>query len=276
VHVAPLARGEWPVETIAALARRRRVSFDGQGLSAVFRRSDRCASTTTSTGRSSATSGCSSSRTKKRRCSATPRRSAYGRCSSRMVRRGSTIYYGGKTEHVPARAVGTDPTGAGDRLRDRVHRCAQRKLLADERRSARHRRRCFDVGSMNVLVATSRARSPSISRPTRSSPGTATSRPRPRPCSTCPRDCSRSSGLDGGGCRRREAAAPRLARHRLDLARMRAAGSRPVARSQSPATIPTCSSTRDGTCFYVSRNGGVFWSALALELPEIERLELRS
>jgi hypothetical protein len=27
---------------------------------------------------------------------------------------------------------------------------------------------------------------------------------------------------------------------------------------------------------YVSRNGGVFWSALALELPEIARLELRS
>jgi hypothetical protein len=27
---------------------------------------------------------------------------------------------------------------------------------------------------------------------------------------------------------------------------------------------------------YVSRNGGVFWSALALELPEIERLQLRS
>ena len=27
---------------------------------------------------------------------------------------------------------------------------------------------------------------------------------------------------------------------------------------------------------YVSRNGGVFWSALALELPEIKRLELRS
>jgi hypothetical protein len=26
---------------------------------------------------------------------------------------------------------------------------------------------------------------------------------------------------------------------------------------------------------YVSRNGGVFWSALALELPEIERVELR-
>ena len=32
VHVAPLARGEFPLETLAALARRRRVSFDGQGL----------------------------------------------------------------------------------------------------------------------------------------------------------------------------------------------------------------------------------------------------
>lgn len=27
---------------------------------------------------------------------------------------------------------------------------------------------------------------------------------------------------------------------------------------------------------YVSHNGGVFWTALALELPEIERIELRS
>ncbi len=27
---------------------------------------------------------------------------------------------------------------------------------------------------------------------------------------------------------------------------------------------------------YVSRNGGLFWAALALELPEIEALELRS
>jgi 2-dehydro-3-deoxygluconokinase len=28
--------------------------------------------------------------------------------------RGSTIYYGGTSEHVPAHAIGTDPTGAGD------------------------------------------------------------------------------------------------------------------------------------------------------------------
>lgn len=32
VHVAPLLRSDFPVETLAAIARRRRVSFDGQGL----------------------------------------------------------------------------------------------------------------------------------------------------------------------------------------------------------------------------------------------------
>jgi sugar/nucleoside kinase (ribokinase family) len=32
VHVAPLSRAEWPAATVAALARRHRVSFDGQGL----------------------------------------------------------------------------------------------------------------------------------------------------------------------------------------------------------------------------------------------------
>ena len=32
IHIAPLSRGEWPVATVKALARRHRVSFDGQGL----------------------------------------------------------------------------------------------------------------------------------------------------------------------------------------------------------------------------------------------------
>ncbi|TMK68806.1 MAG: carbohydrate kinase family protein [Actinobacteria bacterium] len=32
VHVAPLLRGDFPAETLAALARGRRLSFDGQGL----------------------------------------------------------------------------------------------------------------------------------------------------------------------------------------------------------------------------------------------------
>jgi sugar/nucleoside kinase (ribokinase family) len=37
VHVAPLLRSEFPVETLAALARGRRLSFDGQGLVRVAR-----------------------------------------------------------------------------------------------------------------------------------------------------------------------------------------------------------------------------------------------
>src|SRR6185312_4472804 len=32
IHIAPLSRVEWPAETLAALARRYRVSYDGQGL----------------------------------------------------------------------------------------------------------------------------------------------------------------------------------------------------------------------------------------------------
>ena len=58
VHVAPLARHEFPLETIAALAKRRRVSFDGQGL--VARAGARAArsSTPTSTGSCCGTSGC--------------------------------------------------------------------------------------------------------------------------------------------------------------------------------------------------------------------------
>jgi sugar/nucleoside kinase (ribokinase family) len=113
VHVAPLARGEWPVETIAALARRRRVSFDGQGLVRrpeigplqldddfdreilrhiwVLKLADEEAE-------------------------------VLGDPAALGVRevllthgsRGSTIYYGGTSEHVPAHAIGTDPTGAGD------------------------------------------------------------------------------------------------------------------------------------------------------------------
>jgi sugar/nucleoside kinase (ribokinase family) len=113
VHVAPLARGEWPVETIAALARRRRVSFDGQGLVRVpeigpLRLDD------------------DFDREILRHIwvlkLADEEAEVLGDPAALGVRevllthgsRGSTIYYGGTSEHVPARAVGTDPTGAGD------------------------------------------------------------------------------------------------------------------------------------------------------------------
>ena len=113
VHVAPLARNEFPVETIAALARRRRVSFDGQGLVRVpelgpLRLDD------------------DFDREILRHIwvlkLAEEEAAVLGDPAALGVRevvvthgsRGSAIYYGGKTEYVPARPLATDPTGAGD------------------------------------------------------------------------------------------------------------------------------------------------------------------
>lgn len=113
VHLAPLARGEFPVETIAALARRRRVSFDGQGLVRVpeigpLRLDD------------------DFDREILRHIwvlkLADEEAEVLGDPAALGVRevlvthgsRGSTIYYGGTSEYVPAHLVGTDPTGAGD------------------------------------------------------------------------------------------------------------------------------------------------------------------
>ncbi|HEV7640263.1 MAG TPA: PfkB family carbohydrate kinase [Gaiellaceae bacterium] len=113
VHVAALARGEFPVETVAALARRRRVSLDGQGLVRVpevgpLRLDD------------------DFDREILRHIwvlkLAEEEAEVLGDPAALGVRevlvthgsRGSTIYHGGTSEHVPARPMGTDPTGAGD------------------------------------------------------------------------------------------------------------------------------------------------------------------
>jgi sugar/nucleoside kinase (ribokinase family) len=113
VHIAPLARGEFPVETIAALARRRRVSFDGQGLVRVpevgpLRLDD------------------DFDREILRHIwvlkLAEEEAEVLGDPAALGVRevvvthgsRGSTVYCGGKSEYVPANPVDTDPTGAGD------------------------------------------------------------------------------------------------------------------------------------------------------------------
>jgi len=112
-HVAPLARGEFPLETLAALARRCRVSLDGQGLVRaptlgplqldddfdrgllrhvwVLKLADEEAE-------------------------------ALGDPGALGVRevvvthgsRGATLYLRGRIEHVPARPVDGDPTGSGD------------------------------------------------------------------------------------------------------------------------------------------------------------------
>lgn len=112
-HIAPLARGEFPIETIAALARRRRISLDGQGLVRVpevgpLRLDD------------------DFDREILRHVwvlkLAEEEAEVVGDIAALGVRevlvthgsRGSTIHYGGRSEFVPARAVPADPTGAGD------------------------------------------------------------------------------------------------------------------------------------------------------------------
>lgn len=113
IHLAPLSRSDWPVATVKALARRSRVSFDGQGLVRkpqigpleldddfdreilryiwVLKLADEEAD-------------------------------VVGDVRSLGVRevvvthgsRGSTVYCGGEAEHVPAHPLDHDPTGAGD------------------------------------------------------------------------------------------------------------------------------------------------------------------
>jgi sugar/nucleoside kinase (ribokinase family) len=113
IHIAPLSRVEWPVETIAALARRCRVSFDGQGLTRVpelgplrldgdFDRDILRHLWVLKLAEEEA--------------------EVLGDPAALGVRevlvthgsRGSTIYYGGTSEVIPARAIDREPTGAGD------------------------------------------------------------------------------------------------------------------------------------------------------------------
>jgi sugar/nucleoside kinase (ribokinase family) len=113
VHVAPLVRGEWPLETVVALARKRRVSFDGQGLVRVPELGPL---------RLDADFDREILRHIWVLKLADEEAEILGDPAALGVRevlvthgsRGSTIYYGGKSEHVPAHPVGTDPTGAGD------------------------------------------------------------------------------------------------------------------------------------------------------------------
>jgi sugar/nucleoside kinase (ribokinase family) len=113
VHVAPLARGEWSTETVAALARRHRVSFDGQGLVRVpelgpLQLDD------------------DFDRDLLRHIwvlkLAEEEAEVLGDPLALGVRevvvthgsRGSTVYCGGRGEFVPAYGIDRDPTGAGD------------------------------------------------------------------------------------------------------------------------------------------------------------------
>ena len=112
-HVAPLARGEFPVATIAALARRCRVSLDGQGLV-----------------RAPAVGPLRLDDDFDREILrhvwvlklADEEAEVLGDPAALGVRevvvthgsRGATLYFGGSSEHMPAQPSANDPTGAGD------------------------------------------------------------------------------------------------------------------------------------------------------------------
>jgi sugar/nucleoside kinase (ribokinase family) len=113
VHVAPLSRSEWPTSTIAALARRHRVSFDGQGLVRapelgplrldddfdrdllrhvwVLKLADEEAEVV-----------------------GDPAKLGVREVLVTHGSKGSTVYCGGTREFISARAIDRDPTGAGD------------------------------------------------------------------------------------------------------------------------------------------------------------------
>src|SRR5262249_29869509 len=113
VHVAPLSRHEFPARTIAALARTHRVLIDGQGLVRVpeigpLRLDD------------------DFDRELLRHVwvlkVAEEEAEVLGDPTELGVRevlltqgsRGSTVYYGNRSEFIPAHALDVDPTGAGD------------------------------------------------------------------------------------------------------------------------------------------------------------------
>ena len=112
-HVAPLARHEFPVETIAALARRCRVSFDGQGLVRVPEVGPL---------RLDADFDPELLRYIWVLKLAEEEADVLGDLAALRVRevlithgsRGATLIVGGRSEHVAAHGIDRDPTGAGD------------------------------------------------------------------------------------------------------------------------------------------------------------------
>lgn len=113
IHIAPLSRVEWPTETLAALARRHRVSFDGQGLVRPAR-----------TGHLELDDDFDHDLLRHIWVLklADEEAEVVGDVQALCVRevlvthgsRGSTVYCGGTKQFVPAHAVDRDPTGAGD------------------------------------------------------------------------------------------------------------------------------------------------------------------
>jgi sugar/nucleoside kinase (ribokinase family) len=113
LHVAPLARSDFPAATLAALARGRRLSLDAQGLVRVPETGDL---------RVNADYDPELLRHVWMLKVSDEEADVLGDLSALGVRevvlthgsRGSTVYVGGRAESIPAYALEGDPTGAGD------------------------------------------------------------------------------------------------------------------------------------------------------------------
>jgi sugar/nucleoside kinase (ribokinase family) len=113
VHVAPLSRHEFPTETIAALARTHRVLFDGQGLVRV-----------PATGPLQLDDDFDRDilryvwvlKLAEEEAEVVGDPEALGVREVLLTQgsRGSIVYYGGRSEFIPAHRLDVDPTGAGD------------------------------------------------------------------------------------------------------------------------------------------------------------------
>ena len=113
VHIAPLARHEFPAETLAAIARGRRISFDGQGL---VRASELGPLRLTNDFDPEILRHLWVLKLAEEEAEVLGDPAALGVREVVVTHgsRGSTVYCGGRVDFVPARAFPGDPTGAGD------------------------------------------------------------------------------------------------------------------------------------------------------------------
>ncbi len=113
LHVAPLTRCEFPAATLAALARGRRLSLDGQGLVRPGRTGEL---------RLDANYDPDVLRhvwvlklnDEEAELMGDPSELPVPEVLVTHGSRGATVYAAGRTDEVPAYAIGADPTGAGD------------------------------------------------------------------------------------------------------------------------------------------------------------------
>jgi sugar/nucleoside kinase (ribokinase family) len=113
VHVAPLARSDFPLETLAALADQYRVSFDGQGLVRAPRVGELVLDDEFDR---SLLQHVHVLKLAEEEAEVIGDLDALGVPELLVTRgaRGSTVYLDGRGHDIPAHAIDADPTGAGD------------------------------------------------------------------------------------------------------------------------------------------------------------------